>query len=326
MISELNKSHLINFALVSVLVFSVSEYVAAHDIDSQTIFSAPVNEDEEASVQDAEPAVHLGTFEIPHSNGRITFLDETPLAETPSISVVVVEDAGFSTIAEAIRSGASALELFQAFAPPKTKIPERIKLADYLPRDERGTGGDQPKSITTLRLYGPSGEPIVGHDDWGSGCNDREEWDERFSSWVSDFASLSTSIQSDEVNIPHATQGYGYFGHNDTIWLGVCMRTGNIMHVGMQYRQQNWWSPAGGNWVPVGGYGSSLTAADLHPGERYLYYSYKPFTAQRRFYVSATGDAEDGNGNWALISQAWRDDFAPDSNYCICSVASPGCC
>jgi len=294
-------------ALIGVAIFIISKRNAAVESKLQITFSAPVMGNEQAGVQDAGPALDLGTFEIPFSNGRITFLDETPMAKTPSISVVIVEDAGFNTIADATQNETSALELFLTFAPSDTKIPERIKLAHDL-RDERDTRGDRPISVTTMHLHEVS-VPTVEMDDWGPDCLHIDDWTDGFTAWVEGTQLLTNaSFQSNEVNIPGASQVYGYFGFNDTIWAGVCMRSGTTMHVGMQYRNHD------GYWVMVGGPGSLLTKADLNPGVRYLYHNFKRFTAQRRIYVSS--DPNDvPAGNFAYLSGAWKDNFAPDGTF-----------
>lgn len=309
------QSFVINFTFISTAVFCVSENLAALDNQSQTIFSAPVKGNEEASVQHAVPALNLGTFEIPSSHGRITFLDETPSAKTPSISVVVVEGAHFNTIAEVASVRTSALELFLAFAPPGTEIPERIRLAENV-RGGRDTRGDELKPASYLPLWDSTpAPPVVEPDDWSYGCVDVDAWTNEFTDWVFNFNFLAiASFHTELVNIVDATTGYGYFGFNDDIWVGVCARSGNTMHVGVQYLNfENYWAGVGGLWS------GSLTNAELLPGERYLYHSFKPFTAQRRVYVSAEEDADDGSdidyGNWAIISMAWDDKFAQDTTY-----------
>lgn len=292
------------------LMFSLTSAVDAEEAKNKTFFSAPDSQSDPDNALSDETAYLLGSFEIPLSKGRITFVDEAPYSASPEISVVVIEDAEFNTLAQAMKSGISLSDLYLAYAPKKASLPERLSIADEKWTGWPGAVNRLPKSISSMRFNGPA-EPDVDADDWAAGCVNLEAWESEFSSWVAsfDFPSPATNSQTTEVDIPHATQGYGYFGYMDNIWAGVCMRSGETMHVGIQFKNHN------GIWVSVGGWSSSLTKADLSPGQRYLYHSFKPFTGQRRVYVSATGDAPGGGGNWAIISNAWRDDFKPDSTY-----------
>ncbi len=315
-ISQKIQSLFRHFVLVSAILFSFAGSVAAVDTESRTIFTAPMKGGEETSIRNTEAALHLGTFKIPSSQGRITFLDETPLAQTPSISIVVVENSEFSTLADARHSGASALELFMAFAPPGKKIPERLNLYAELLRAGDVSDSSKAKTISTLRLHGTSAAPNVGPDNWGDlgSCAVKEDWDAGFTNWVNSFSfgfwGFGSSL-NESVHVPHATQAYGYLGLNDAIWVGVCMRTPSsskgesFMGVSIQYLNSST-----GNWENV-----SSTAAKIYVGERYLYHSFKPYTPQRRVKVSSVneGEADGGDGNTAFISAKWKDNFSPDS-------------
>lgn len=296
---------LLTSALLAVFSFNAT----AERSKDLTLFSAPLNTEQKTETR--TEALTLGRFPIPDSQGYIIFIDEAPDAKAPSVSVVVVEDAGHNTLADAAKLGLSISELFQTYAPPRTKVPARIILAQEQLKTLQERTTTDLKVNTSMNLWSTTVPPIVGEDDWASGCNDAEAWDSEFMSWVYSFTFISppTIFQTKTVDVPHATSGYGYFGLNDNIWAGVCMRSGEIMHVGIQFRNYN------GNWVSVGGWSSDSTKADLNPGQRYLYHSFKPFTGQRRLYVSATGSADDGNGNWAIVSNAWRDDFAADGTF-----------
>ncbi|MCH9675610.1 MAG: hypothetical protein K0U93_29505 [Gammaproteobacteria bacterium] len=307
-------------ALASAIFLSVVGNAAAADTESQVVFAAPVTGTEEKSARDAESALHLGTFAIPTSEGRITFLDETPLAPTPSISIVVVENSGFSTLADARHSGVSAEELFLAFAPPRTKVPERLKLYTDLLRTSGVSGSSKAKTVTTLHLHGTPAVPDVEPDNWGEGnCTLQEDWDAGFASWVNTFplGFLNFGDASELMYVPHATSAYGYLGLNDAIWVGVCMRTPTpsngegSMGVRIQYLSSN------GTWMNVGGAPGNPgpTMATITVGQRYLYHSFKPYTAQRRVMVSSVneGEANGDDGNTAFISARWKDNFTPDS-------------
>ena len=321
-ISQTIQSLFRHFVLVSAILFIFTGSVAAVDTESRTVFTAPMKVDEETSVRNTEAALHLGTFKIPSSQGRITFLDETPLSQTPSISIVVVENSEFSTLADARHSGASALELFMAFAPPGTKIPERLNLYAELLRAGDVSDNSKAKTISTLRLYGTLVAPIVEPDNWGElgSCAVKEDWDAGFNNWVNSFPFgflVFGSSLNESVHVPHATQVYGYLGPNDAIWVGVCMRTPSsskgesFMNVSIQYLSSS------GDWVNVGGAlgNPGPTSAKIYVGERYLYHSFKPYTPQRRVKVSSVneGEADGGDGNTAFISARWKDNFSPDS-------------
>ncbi len=320
-ISQKIQSLFRHFVLVSAILFIFTGSVAAVDTESRTVFTAPMKADEETSVRNTEAALHLGTFKIPSSQGRITFLDETPLAQIPSISIVVVENSEFSTLADARHSGASALELFMAFAPPGAKIPERLNLYAELLRAGDVSDSSKTKTISTLRLHGTSAVPNVGSDNWGDlgSCAVKEDWDAGFANWVNSFpfGFWDFGSSSELVYIPHTMQAYGYLGLNDAIWIGVCMRTPSssnaesFMGVSIQYLSSS------EGWVNVGGAlgNPGPTAAKIYVGERYLYHSFKPYTAQRRVKVSSVnlGEADGGDGNTAFISAKWKDNFSPDS-------------
>ena len=80
------------------------------------------------------------------------------------------------------------------------------------------------------------------------------------------------------------------------------------MGVSIQYLGSN------GEWANVGG-SPGPTEAKIYVGERYLYHSFKPYTAQRRVKVSSVnpGETDGGDGNTAFISAKWKDSFSPDS-------------
>ena len=296
---------------MSALVFSAAGNVAALDSESRTVFTAPVKGDEEASVRYAEPARHLGTFTIPSSQGRITFIDETPLAKTPSISIVVVENSWFSTLAEAKHRGASALDLFMEFAPPRTTIPERLKLYADLLRTGDVSGSAEAKTTSTLRLHGASDQPVEGPDTWGAGnCTVKEDWDAGFSNWVTSFPFGFAGFggSSKLVNIADHETVYSDLGFNDAIWVGVCLKFGGRYFVQMEYKNGD------GDWKKIDG----QTQLPLHPGERYLYHNFSPYTPQRRLAVEHQKKdwiprENNSDNSTAFISGMWKDNFAPDS-------------
>ncbi len=202
--------------------------------------------------------------------------------------------------------------------PPGAKIPERLSLYAELLRAGDVSDSSKAKTISTLRLHDTPALPDVEPDNWGDlgSCAVKEDWDAGFANWVNSFpfGFWNFGSSSEWVHVPHTTKAYGYLGLNDAIWVGVCMITPsssnaeNFMGVSIQYLGSN------GEWANVGGI-PGPTEAKIYVGERYLYHSFKPYTAQRRVKVSSVnpGEADGGDGNTAFISAKWKDNFSPDS-------------
>lgn len=247
-----------------------------------------------------DPAI-LAEYEV--GSGFVRFIDEGDSVAT----VIKGDKRTFRAAAEADTLG----ELFEAVAPPRTRMPAPIAEAEHEPIDALA-------GLSRSQGFSLENELIVGEDDWANGCDDQEfnSWESSFGAWHGFiFGNGTFSLSEHYVGGASVPNQYGYFGTMDEIWFGVCMVEGIVAAVDMERRIYSTGFPDGeggfeyGAWAPIAG-----TDALIGPGERYLYHNHSHYGPLRRSRLDSIGNANVTGWEY-FISGAATDTFAPDDQY-----------
>lgn len=230
----------------------------------------------------ASQPVALAAVTIPHSKGRITFIDEAPNSETPRLSLSIVEDARYDTLTRLSQDqSVTPLEIYLAYAPKYAKINKRLQIDHDIRR-----AGDRKNPLRDWPLVAMpdsiSGEGTA--DDWAEGCTNHGQWTAAFNDFVGfNFG----SVTAHKIMSWHAPDSqFEYFGTTNMVWAGLCMQSGLMLHVRMEF--QNFEN----DWVGVPGWAGSDMF--IFPGQKYLYHSYTPNHLQSlRIVLSPFIDDED---------------------------------
>jgi len=273
-----------------------------------------------ATISNIQRDKKIAKIDLSYSGGTMTFIDETPDRELPSISIMVVENSKFNTLANFLKDKSTTpLEVYVALAPRGAPIPPRMQLDHNYRRHG-----------IPVRIYSFENDPLQNNslltenDNWSNGCTNHNDWKDGFSSWAVSQG-WEGGLMTPGPGIAHASFNFhddaiefetwnGYITGYSNIWLGVCNQLNadiypaeNLGDTSFRLVVQLWYLPPESMpGIPEGSILIDNASVELsNAGERYLYHNFShPYSGKSyRLSLSDTGNYNP-NGTPVFVSAA----------------------